>query len=118
MYIGAKLKHPPRLCDKKCSFLIFRKKVPGLDDRATKVESTWGCRFLWLAKGRERAYAGLQRIHKKSTSSNHRKGFKSSLTLIKDYTEKKSKAGRQTGAKAGRNRPTVIEIFEGVSNNT
>jgi len=39
--------------------------MPGLNDRATKAESAWGCRFLWLAKGRERTYAGLQRIYKK-----------------------------------------------------
>jgi hypothetical protein len=84
-------------------FFLYGKKSARPIDRATKTESTWGCRFLWLAKGRERAYAGLQRIHKKSTSRNHENGFKSSLALIKDYTEKKSKADRQTGAKAGQN---------------
>ena len=39
--------------------------MPDHEAEHQKVEPDWGFRLRWPAKGRERAYAGLQRIHKK-----------------------------------------------------
>jgi len=54
-------------------------------------------------KGESEPTPGYSVFTKKALREITKKGFESSLVLIKDYTEKKSKAGRQTGAKAGQN---------------
>jgi len=63
------------------------------------MESTWGCRFLWLAKGIQRAYAGLQRIHKKARLTITKKQINKFFILIKDYTDDMSEDYRQTVGK-------------------
>ena len=72
--------------------------------RATKVEPDWGCRFRRPAKGRERAYAGLQRIHKKALLTITRifllKTERNFFYMIKDYTEDMSKLCREKDDKA------------------
>ncbi len=55
------------------------------------MESTWGCRFLWLEEGIQRAYAGLQRIHKKARLIITIKQINKFFILIKDYTDDMSK---------------------------
>ena len=76
--------------------------------RATKVEPDWGCRFRRPAKGRERAYAGLQRIHKKALltiTKNFLKAERDFFYMIKDYTEEMSKLCAKMDTNAGK-KPT------------
>jgi hypothetical protein len=69
------------------------------------LEPDWGCRFRWPAKGRERAYAGLQRIRKtllrvKCTKNQTTKYL--IFVLIKDYAADMSKRIEKKPSKAGK----------------
>jgi hypothetical protein len=89
---------------KLLTLLLIKKTRP--KGRATKVEPDWGCRFQWPVMGRERAYAGLQRIHKKALLS-----LIVILILIKDYSGDMSKNWREKLEKPGKNRQTVNKIY-------
>jgi hypothetical protein len=66
-------------------------------------------------KGESEPTPGYSVFTKKTLQVITAKYLQSSLVLIKDYAEEKSKADRQTGAKAGQIRPTVsmtAKIYE------
>jgi len=92
-----------RLGGERNLYCIWQKKCPAFRP-GNKVRNRLGVAdSSGSQKGESEPTPGYSVFTKKALREITNKGFESSLVLIKDYTEKKSKAGRQTGEKAGQN---------------